>query len=563
MPSGRDSAILPDMDWSTHPRQRARPAQSARRACAVSSTEQRDAGAASFCGVPRHRDTGVRPYPPVHRLLLILVLAWATTGRGDDLWYRIEFDDQPVGFESLSTSRLQPTDASLPADAPGATMRRFRRTELKLKRFGRDLSVSSELSTQESADGRLFAWSLRRTAGDGTTVERSGTWNEERRGFEVSELQQATRRTLRLPVRSQPWSPVVAGWASAALREPRQRWTRAVLFPETNAVAQVRFVQRPPQSLRDEDGRLRTVTPLRFEPTSDPELTTTLYLDDRGQVLRSEQSLLGATLVLRLTTPAAALAGAGVQSLDIDAQSLIPVNRQIGHPHTRSETRLRIITEGSAPRIPVSEWQSVESQPDGSLIVTLRRPERPANGRADQEVPSVTDVDAVYLQTSPLLNWQSDPVRRFSLRAGGSSTAEWDQCTAIAGYLSANLRRSPFSTSLQPADQIAESLRGDCTEHAVLMAAMLRARGIPSRVVTGLVYVERVSAFAAHMWVEALVEGQWFPFDSASGGRPPGADHIKLLDSPLDSQSTESIELFLPLLPVIGQTRIELLPEAF
>ena len=32
---------------------------------------------------------------------------------------------------------------------------------------------------------------------------------------------------------------------------------------------------------------------------------------------------------------------------------------------------------------------------------------------------------------------------------------------------------------------------GDCTEHAVLLAAVVKARGLPARVCHGLVYVEQ------------------------------------------------------------------------
>ncbi len=61
---------------------------------------------------------------------------------------------------------------------------------------------------------------------------------------------------------------------------------------------------------------------------------------------------------------------------------------------------------------------------------------------------------------------------------------------------------------------------GDCTEAAVLLAALGRAAGIPTRVVNGLVYSrERYhgvgNAFMPHSWVLAFVEGQWRSYDAA------------------------------------------------
>ena len=61
-----------------------------------------------------------------------------------------------------------------------------RETHLKLNRFGNDLSVSAHLETAETS-GRYFAkWSLRRTAADGSAVQRSATWDASRQAFLIS-----------------------------------------------------------------------------------------------------------------------------------------------------------------------------------------------------------------------------------------------------------------------------------------------------------------------------------------------------------------------------------------
>jgi transglutaminase-like putative cysteine protease len=68
-----------------------------------------------------------------------------------------------------------------------------------------------------------------------------------------------------------------------------------------------------------------------------------------------------------------------------------------------------------------------------------------------------------------------------------------------------------------------ETLRrgeGDCTGTAVLLAALGRAAGIPTRVADGLVYTgERYhgvgNAFMPHSWTLAYVEGRWRSYDAA------------------------------------------------
>ena len=81
---------------------------------------------------------------------------------------------------------------------------------------------------------------------------------------------------------------------------------------------------------------------------------------------------------------------------------------------------------------------------------------------------------------------------------------------------------------------------GDCTEHSILLAALLRAAGIPSRIVVGLMYTEvPEKAFAYHMWVQAYV-GKWINLDSSF---PPSDNfspvHISLYETALNSLSIE------------------------
>ena len=81
---------------------------------------------------------------------------------------------------------------------------------------------------------------------------------------------------------------------------------------------------------------------------------------------------------------------------------------------------------------------------------------------------------------------------------------------------------------------------GDCTEAAVLLAALGRAAGIPTRVASGLVYSrERYHGvshtFLPHAWVIAYVDGRWRSFDSALDGFD--STHIAFTVSDGDPQS--------------------------
>ncbi len=86
--------------------------------------------------------------------------------------------------------------------------------------------------------------------------------------------------------------------------------------------------------------------------------------------------------------------------------------------------------------------------------------------------------------------------------------------------------------------------KGECQAHAHLYTALCRAVGIPSRVVSGLVYMEEMG-FLYHAWAESFV-GYWIAVDPTFGQIPADATHIKLTEG-------ERFRDLSPLVKVIGR----------
>jgi hypothetical protein len=91
----------------------------------------------------------------------------------------------------------------------------------------------------------------------------------------------------------------------------------------------------------------------------------------------------------------------------------------------------------------------------------------------------------------------------------------------------------------------------------VLLCALLRAVGIPSRAATGLVYIELPPSkwtFGYHMWTEAYV-GEWVPLDGTIAGEFTDATHIRLAASDLAGMSPAAG--MVELVQVFGQLSID------
>ena len=104
---------------------------------------------------------------------------------------------------------------------------------------------------------------------------------------------------------------------------------------------------------------------------------------------------------------------------------------------------------------------------------------------------------------------------------------------------------------------------GDCTEAAVLLAALGRAAGIPTRVASGLVYSRDAyhgvgNVFMPHSWVLAYVDGEWRSFDAAL--ERFDATHIALVVGDGDARSIEAANQLASLLAWNGMTEVRARP---
>jgi hypothetical protein len=68
---------------------------------------------------------------------------------------------------------------------------------------------------------------------------------------------------------------------------------------------------------------------------------------------------------------------------------------------------------------------------------------------------------------------------------------------------------------------------GDCTEHSVLFTALMRAAGIPTRLVAGL-YLSQGGYWVYHMWATYWDGSAWRQIDPIVGGGVPGALYVAI-----------------------------------
>lgn len=135
------------------------------------------------------------------------------------------------------------------------------------------------------------------------------------------------------------------------------------------------------------------------------------------------------------------------------------------------------------------------------------------------------------LQPTPWLQSDHADILALAERALGSERrGPARRMRAAEAWVRAYIDGKSLSVGYASALEVARNRRGDCTEHALLLAAIGRAGGIPTRVLTGFARVEQFAGanqvFVPHAWVEAWVDGGWRGYDAALGGFSNG--HIAL-----------------------------------
>ena len=152
------------------------------------------------------------------------------------------------------------------------------------------------------------------------------------------------------------------------------------------------------------------------------------------------------------------------------------------------------------------------------------------SGPTDGE-PGPAEADAVYIRPNGMVTSDDGEVILLARKAVGDASDPWEKVVRIERWVARNMRNN-FSTAFAPASEVARTLTGDCSEHAVLVAAMCRAVGIPSRAAIGMIYVNeerrRLKGFGFHMWPEVYVNQRWVAVDSSWDQTDVDATHIKL-----------------------------------
>jgi transglutaminase-like putative cysteine protease len=287
-----------------------------------------------------------------------------------------------------------------------------------------------------------------------------------------------------------------------------------------------------------------------------PLPTQTLWLDEYLTPVRSEVDVPGlGPMVLYRTTRAGVQQPGPVATLtDIGIGQFLPLNRRILRPYETEAAVYRVTFQGEGDPATAfaqggrQEIKNVQGKSVDLYIKATRGPVPQPDKKAGDE----------FTQSSYFINCDDALVKAHAARAVGTETDPWKKALRIEKWVHDHMHGSN-DEALATADHVARTLQGDCTEYAMLTAAMCRAAGVPSRTAIGLVYADTEGGpvLAFHMWTEVWVQGQWLPVDATLGRGYVGATHLKITDH--SWHETRTMTPLLPVMRVLGKISVQVL----
>lgn len=371
--------------------------------------------------------------------------------------------------------------------------------------------------------------------------------------FQVGTTGQKTKVAL-------PWAPEfggpyhVAGSLQAKPLAPGETRTLRYLDAATNQLATTVLTALDYEETDMTVGSKRLLRTNAKTTISGHRINSTLWTDENGDILKTEVAEMFDYVAIRATR-AEAIQKITQIDFDLGKKSAVRVERVLQAPHQTKRIVYRVhLTSSDPPQVfdeGLTQQVTAETGHSARITVYSVSPGN-LNGNPQAKPEGTSDGD---LEPNNLIQSDDPTVVFMAQQAAGQIEDPWQVAVTLEKLVHTKMTSLGISSAFATAGEVARDLRGDCTEHAVLLAALVRARGIPARVAIGLVYYRQ--EFLYHMWTEVYVDEAWIPLDATLGQGGIGAAHLKITDSNLQGASPNAA--FLPVTEVIGQLKIEIL----
>ena len=181
-------------------------------------------------------------------------------------------------------------------------------------------------------------------------------------------------------------------------------------------------------------------------------------------------------------------------------------------------------------------------------VLTVKK-EALTNLASELRAENLGALEKIFLKPGPFIQSDNQRIRDQvrEILKDKPDASPLTRARMLLDWVHTHIKKRPV-LSLPDALSTLENRVGDCNEHAVLLAALARAAGIPTRIEAGLVYIK--GRFYYHAW-NLMYLGKWITADSLFGQLPADVSHLRF--------ATGSPEQQLDLMGIIGKVQLTII----
>lgn len=481
---------------------------------------------------------------PLGLAWLVVGLAWAEPPQ--DEWSTFFMAGQRVGYSHVTTESRE-TSAGKQWIKTGKEM-------IRMKRLGTIIETETQSTVVEDNEGVVISFSYS-MIGAGMNVKTHGY----RVGDELICLTGGREQRISMPktalgptaidreIRKVDMKPGATLHQTAFMAE----------FPETPVTVDSTVKG---QEIKEVHGKKESLWRVEMTTSAMPGMTLITWVDEQKEDRMTLMPMAGlGDLESVVSTREEALQS--TEAAEVFGNTLIQPSRAID---LKADSETYRVTFGQPLQATFYSGpeQEIKTESATQMLVTIHHRTiaptavswtLPYHGEKEGELKN-------FLEPSTYIDSDATQIRELARQAVGSETNPVRAAALIENFVRGYIRQKDLNVAFATASETARSKEGDCTEHAVLAAALGRAVGLPTRVVSGLGYLspsgmDKRGEFGFHMWAEAWVgNNQWVPMDAALNGFDVG--HIAIQKTALQ-ESNPAAQLAVPLLQLMANLKID------
>lgn len=467
-----------------------------------------------------------------------------------DLWYNEFIKGTKVGYrhEKRAKTVLDGQDVVLSES----------NSRISINRLGSTMLMTTDMQFYETLDGQPVAFHVREQSGETQAKELHGKIKDQTLSLTSINYNKTTNTTENINA-----SLVFSYGIDKMFKENLgTSFSFTTIVPNVGPellTVDATYIDRETINIM---GKSRELYKYQLRYSNLPNVSFHEWRGVDGVVYQADSSMLDARSVLVPET--IAKTENTNQKLDIMASTFIYTKKMIPDPRAVIKAKYIVNTAQGDPRtlLVQDSRQKFELSPDGNTILTV-------NSYIPDFLTALIPIKepglAEYLSDNDYIQANDGRIAAKAREIIGFEKNAYKAAKALEAWVHENITDKGYDVGMASAAEVLSNRKGDCTEHAVLLAALCRSVGIPAKIVVGVMYVPVGGAekgtFGYHMWNEVYV-GEWIQLDAVT--KPPkvvDSTHIALAKSSLNG-SKQLSRLSETAINAIGNLELEIINYA-